>query len=73
MRKLPANSIAAGAPAGALVAAAATTNTPWLYALAVGAAALPWAAAIVWRCVFAAKSEAVRRDLLELEKIGQYR
>ncbi|GAA3435923.1 hypothetical protein [Kutzneria kofuensis] len=73
MRKLPTNRIAAGVPAGALVTAAVTTGTPWLYGLAVAATALPWVAEIVWRCVFAAMPEAVRRDLLELEKIGQER
>jgi hypothetical protein len=73
MRKLPMNRIASGVPAGALVTAAATTGTPWLYGLAVGATVLPWLAAITWRCVFAAKPAAVRRDLLELEKIEQDR
>ncbi|WP_143219172.1 hypothetical protein [Actinokineospora bangkokensis] len=53
----------------ALVGAAVTTGSSWLYAAALVATALPVAASLLWRCIFAAKPAAVRRDLLELVKI----
>ncbi|MEU0195541.1 hypothetical protein ABZ250_37915 [Streptomyces afghaniensis] len=62
---------AAGGTSAALVTAAATTGTPWLYGLAVASASLPWLASLAWRCFFAARPSAVRRDLLELARIEE--
>ncbi|SDO95347.1 hypothetical protein SAMN04487981_1152 [Streptomyces sp. cf386] len=67
-RRLQATAAAGGSTA-ALVTAAATTNTPWLYGLAVASASIPWLASLAWRCIFAAKPSAVRKDLLELARI----
>ncbi|GEB53843.1 hypothetical protein [Streptomyces cacaoi] len=65
----PKAALAAGTPAAAFVAAAVTTHTPWLHALALATAALPWLGALTWRSLFARKPPAVRRDLLELARI----
>ncbi|WP_370945365.1 hypothetical protein AB5J62_40780 [Amycolatopsis sp. cg5] len=62
-----------GATAAALVTAAVTTNMTWLYWLAAAVSALPWAGMLAWRGLFATKSTAVRRDLLDLVKIEEKR
>ncbi|MFC6089074.1 hypothetical protein [Saccharothrix lopnurensis] len=73
MRRAIAPAAGTGATAAGLITAAATTNTMWLYWLAAAVSALPWVGTLAWRGLFAAKSTAVRQDLLDLVKIEEER